>query len=193
MKKAVRLPYLAVSVLSLGVVGLAGFAPVVNAAPTTVTQPSTFTVNIAEGVGIDPADKPDGVDSALANVSLNLNARTTGVVTTGGSILNNTGVAATVTVEDADDNTNLVNGANNIPTKAGVLNATTASWGIQKGVAKVTDALVAVPAKGGAAIDVAPTNTTGKQNFTVTYGASSGDAVKGSYKDTLTYTMTAGN
>lgn len=193
MKKAVRLPYLAVSALSLGVVGLATFTPIANAAVQTSTKNSTFTVNVTEGAGIDPNDKA-GATSTLANVSLNLAARTTGVVTAGGSIYNNTGAAGTLTVKDQDADTNLVGDNGTIPTKAGKLAAATASWGIAKGsVAADSDdfrSMVAKDAENG--IDVAPAATTGKQNFVVTYGASSGDSQAGSYANTVVYTFTAG-
>lgn len=192
MKKAVRLPYLAVSALSLGVVGLATFTPIANAAVQTSTQNSTFTVNVTEGAGIDPNDK-GGATSTLANVSLNLAARQTGVVTAGGSIYNNTGTAGTLTVKDQDADTNLTGTAGNIPTKAGKLAAGTASWGIAKGTAAADADFTAMVGKDAAnGIDVAPTATTGKQNFVVTYGASSGDAQTGNYADTVVYTFTAG-
>lgn len=200
MKKVSTLPLLGVSVLSLGLVGLSVFTPVVNA---VTTADSTFNVTVDPGVGIvtptDPeTQKPAGADVTFKQTAtLKLQPATTGSTTFGGSIINNSGEAnLTLTDKDGDTGLNMGTDANKktIATADGAPTAAKASWAVAVG--KKTDqnlAFKAVPANNGTPINVL-TNQLGATDFYVTYAASAAaDTAPGTYTDTLTYTLTAIN
>lgn len=202
MKKTAKLPFLAVSALSLGVVGLSTLAPIAHADPSN-TLDSVFTVHVEDGAGIDPnpdpSKRPEGLDDNnsdnIANVNLTLKPVSTGARMAWGAVVNTTGNAGTLTVTDKDADLNLKAGDNKqiAPiAKTGKLNTTTASWGLFVGKGDATSDFSPVPAAGAQGL-VIDNNITGSKSFVVTYGASSDNATgRGDYTDTLVYTYTPG-
>lgn len=191
MKKSA---FLAVSALSLGVVGLAGFAPIINADATTSTTNATITVDVQGGLGIgtgDGANSQVGTDKTLSALNVNfgsINTHAAAEKSVEVAMTNNTGNTATMTLKDADKNTNLVSGGNTIPTNASISEGSSA-WGVKVD----TGAYQAMPASNGTAINVLSSNGTTETNIkaTVSYKVStSSTQAKGTYTDTVKYTAT---
>ena len=133
MKKSALL---AVSALSLGVVGLATFTPVVSAADTTFTGDATVTVKVDSTIGmggIDPDDVIPGQDNSVDMSAYNIDF---GTVKAGADIVedsadiamqNNTGKAGTLTLKAANTSLTGVTPTNTIAT--GVPTKGTSAWG----------------------------------------------------------------
>ena len=186
MKKSALL---AVSALSLGVVGLATFTPMVNAAPTTFTGNATVTVKVDATIGmgdIDPGDVKPGQDNTVDMSAYNINF---GTVKAGADIVednaniamqNNTGKAGTLTLKAT--NTSLTGSASNsIP--AGVPTKGRSAWGYK------TDGAYQAVTTGGA--QIANDSGTGPSHKNVTFGLSTADTqAADTYKGTVTYVYT---
>ena len=189
MKKSALL---AVSALSLGVVGLATFTPVVNAVDS-MTGDATVTVTVDEAISIggnenfDPEGGPDQDDNdAFANA---FNAQ---ISVKGGEfaqseqkqivINNNSGRGGTLTIKATDTNLNAV-GHSGAPIPAGTTtDGSASSWSY-----KVNDGAWTAVTTAGA--NVGTDNGTETSTFKVTYGASASKTqAAGQYQGTVTYT-----
>lgn len=176
MKKSALL---AVSALSLGVVGLAMCTPVVSA--ISETQDATITVNVAGTLGIGNA-----TPGAL-NVNINMNANDIKTQVSNIATTNNTGSTATLTVKDKDANTDLSAGAGKtIPTGTNVVKGTSA-WGIKVGAGGYQ----AMPNNVGTAISIGNDGGATTKSYAVTYGVSTSPTqAAGTYTDQIAYTLT---
>ena len=186
MKKSALL---AVSALSLGVVGLATFTPIVNAAPTTFTGNATVTVKVDSTIGmggIDPDDVIPGQDNTVDMSAYNINF---GTVKAGADIVeegvdiamqNNTGKNGTLNLKAT--NTSLTGSASNsIP--AGVPAKGTSAWGYK------TDSDYQAVTTGGA--QIASDAGTGPSSKHVTFGLSTADTqAADTYNGAVTYVYT---
>lgn len=189
MKKSALL---AVSALSLGLVGLSTFVPVVNAAYSTSGDAEVkVVVNEAFGIGTAEVKDASTWDTATANVdfgTIGVNAKAKDVAKTIYT-LNNSGSTATLTLADKDAETALVDGTKRIETGTGVA-AGTSAWGVKLPSASDYSKM---PATGETALTVG-TNASGDESsksFMVTYGVStSATQAAGTYTDTVTYSFT---
>ena len=180
MKKSALL---AVSALSLGVVGLATFTPMVSAidsAPATVS----VTIEGSLGVGVDGDDgSTQTLDVTFDNMSANdMKTKPATISTT-----NNTGQAATLSVKDSDATTALTSGDNTIPTNTNV-KAGVSAWGISVN----NDATyAAMPANTESALPIGSDEAATAKDFNVTYGVStSATQATGTYTDQIVYSFT---
>lgn len=176
MKKSALL---AVSALSLGVVGLAMCTPVVSA--ISETQDATITVNVAGTLGIGNA-----TPGAL-NVNINMNANDIKTQVSNIATTNNTGSTATLTVKDKDASTDLSAGAGKtIPTGTNVVKGTS-TWGIKVGAGSYQ----AMPNNAGTAISIGNDGGATTKSYAVTYGVSTSPTqAAGTYTDQIAYTLT---
>ena len=187
MKKSALL---AVSALSLGVVGLATFTPMVNAASTTFTGNATVTVKVDSTIGmggIDPDDVIPGQDNPVDMSAYNINF---GTVKAGADIVedsadiamqNNTGKAGTLTLKAANTSLTGVTPTNTIA--AGVPAKGKSAWGY-----KTDGAYQAVSTTGA---QIANDSGTGPSHKNVTFGLSTADTqAADTYKGTVTYVYT---
>lgn len=185
MKKSALL---AVSALSLGVVGLATFTPVVNAVTSgndTVTVKAKVSSNLTiGGEPVTPNEEDQDFNfSALAvdfgDVAPNATA-TEQVKTV--AINNNSGHSGALTVTGTD-----LTGSNNdtIPAAASV--ATGASgWSVKK-----TDGGNWLDISGGKTANVDSDTGTGSKTYSVTYGLGTDESqAAGTYNGSATYTYT---
>ena len=187
MKKSALL---AVSALSLGVVGLATFTPMVNAAPTTFTGNATVTVKVDSTIGmggIDPDDVIPGQDNTVDMSAYNIDF---GTVKAGADIAedsadiamqNNTGKAGTLTLKATDTSLTGATPTNTIP--AGVPAKGTSAWGYK------TDGAYQAVTTGGA--QIASDAGTGPSNKNVTFGLSTAKTqAADTYNGAVTYVYT---
>lgn len=190
MKKSALL---AVSALSLGLVGLSTFVPVANAAYST-TNDAEVKVVVSEAFGIGSSEVKDGGSTAWTGEdvdfgTIGVNAKATDVAKTIYTI-NNSGTSASLTLKDKDATTALTSGTDTIATGEGVA-AGTSAWGV-----KLPDANTysAMPASTGTALTVGTNSGSGDEtskSFTVSYGVStSATQAGGTYTDTVTYSFT---
>ena len=189
MKKSALL---AVSALSLGVVGLATFTPVVNAADTTATGDATVTVAVSEALSIGGEDITPGqnnpVDIFTTTMSVDFGSIKAGEAATpqtkSVTVNNNSGKAGALTVK-AKDNANLVNGTHSIPAGTSV-KAGTSAWGIS------TDSGATFKAPStDTPIPIGTDNGAESHKYDVTYGVSTAKTqAAGTYRGTVTYTYT---
>lgn len=187
MKKSVLL---AVSAMSLGLVGAAAFTPVVSAESDPASQEQTISVKVNGTLGIGGGSgavgTPQCIDMTTDAIDAN-SAKESAEQTVG--VTNNTGASATLTVTDKDENTNLVSDANGtIPTAgAASLTAGTSGWGFKGGqVAEYT----AMPANSGKALTVYTGSDTQKDTSVKIKVSTSTTQAAGTYKDTISYTLT---
>ena len=183
MKKSALL---AVSALSLGVVGLATFTPLAYAA--TTTQDATITVTVEGQIGIG---NEDGTALSDMDVNYTLSAndvkqdQTRTIKTT-----NNTGNDLTLTVKSKADDASLIgaNPGNKIPAGTNIA-AGTSAWGIKGGKLSNWTAVPAASA-GGLEIGNDASRVDGVETFEITYGVSTNATQPvDTYKDTITYTV----
>ena len=180
MKKSALL---AVSALSLGVVGLATFTPVVSAVEDT----ATVKVQIAGALGVNANEATVDLDTIIPGDTTNgVKTKTTTISTT-----NNTGTDATLTVKAT--NTNMTSGGNNIPTigAEGKLNPGTSAWGVNTSGATGATTTFKPMTTGGVTIGTDDDREDNQKDFTITYGASASvTQPSGSYQVGVTYTFT---
>ena len=183
MKKSALL---AVSALSLGVVGLATFTPVVSAVTSSSNATVSVTIEGTLGVGKDESGSAESLNVNFGTISAGDPVKT---VESTISTTNNTGGAATLTVKDADTNTNLTSGDENIPTSA-TITAGTSAWGIS---VNNDDTYAAMPSsEAGSGLTIGSDGAATTKDFTVKYGlATSATQAVGSYSDQIVYTFTA--
>lgn len=190
MKKSA---FLAVSALSLGVVGLAGFAPVINAATPSSTSTATVSVTVEGGLGLGTSEENAQVGN-VANSALDVNLGTISNNAVSAdqkktvAVTNNTTSGVTVTLQDNDTDTSLKNGANAIPTGTDIT-AGKSAWGVK---IAGDSSFRAMPSSTGTAITVIDTNATGTQTKDVTYKVSTNASqAPGNYSDVVKYTASA--
>jgi len=192
MKKSALL---AVSALSLGLVGLSTFVPVANATDSA-SGDAKVNVVVSEAFGIGTAEvkSASAWDAATADVdfgTIGVNAIAKDVAKTIYT-LNNSGSPATLTLADNDTVTALVDGTNKnqIESGTGVAEGTSA-WGVK--LLSKSDYSKMPPATGEAALTVGKNNSgdESSKSFMVTYGVStSATQAAGTYTDTVTYSFT---
>ena len=202
-----RSALLAVSALSLGVVGLASFAPVVSAVDAAV--------NLTVGTGGGMVTKPDGTATDNMNVTLTKGGKdvpanaVSDPATATVSAYNNAG-GYTLTLSDSGDNADLTASDNGktytIPTGTNIA-AGTAAWGVKlpnipngstaAEYSPADDAAwQAMPVKPTAdnhvtALTVANRGAAGSHTYHITFGASTAtNTHDGAYTNEVTYTYT---
>ena len=190
MKKSALL---AVSALSLGVVGLATFTPIVNAV-TTASGDATVTVSVGSAIGIGGETVPEGGENHqidMKEYNINFGTVTAGNVATEQDVTvvttNNTGTPGELSISAANTNLNGTGGATGATIPAG----TNISKGVSAWAYKVDDgAFQAVTT------DTAPIGTdsgNGTNETALKFGLSTAnDQAAGDYKGTITYTFTVG-
>lgn len=182
MKKSVLL---AVSAMSLGLVGAAAFTPVTHAEVSS-TQDATIsaTVNGTLGVGSkdDATFDANGLDVSVGTLNANdMKASDAKNVV----VSNNTGTDASLYIK-AKTSTDLTSNSNTIPASADV-KAGTSAWGYKADTASNYSAITTEDVKIGTA-------TSGKiTKVPVVFGVStSSTQAAGYYTGTVTYTVTQG-
>ena len=185
MKKSALL---AVSALSLGVVGLATFTPVVNAV-TSTTGDASVTVHVQEALAIGdipitPGTPDQSVDMSSMNVDFGDVKAGDAVkkVTKSVAINNNSGHAGILTIKAAD--TNLSGGAGkSIP--AGTVTGPASSWGYNVDGGDTFKAVTTDPAELG------QDSGTEQKTYSVTFGLITSETqAAGDYNGTVTYNYT---
>ena len=182
MKKSALL---AVSVLSLGVVGLATFTPLTYA---VTTQDATITVTGEGQIGIGHED-----GSALTGMDVNYTLSANDVKqdqTRTIKTTNNTQNNLTLSVKSKEGDASLtgVNPDNKIPTGTNIA-AGTSAWGIKGGDLSNWTAVPAASA-GGLEIGNDASRVDGVETFEITYGVStSATQPVDTYTDVITYTV----
>lgn len=187
MKKSALL---AVSALSLGVVGLATFTPLTYAA---TTQDATITVTVEGQVGIGNED-----GSALSNMNVNYTLSANDVrqdQTRTIKTTNNTDKNLTLTVKSNKDDASLTgtNPDNKIPAGTSVA-AGTSAWGIKGGNLSNWTAVPAASDADGLIIGDDASREDGVETFEITYGVSTNATQPvDTYTNTITYTVSQNN
>ena len=194
MKKSALL---AVSALSLGVVGLATFTPVVSAV-TSMTGDATVTVNVNSqlAIGDQPLDKgqEDQDDNGAFNVlSVDFGTVDANQVATEQpksiTIQNNSGKGGALTISAADANLTNADGVHKIPSTATAPAAGTSTWGVKSDMTGGTAG--AWKAVSSSPVTLGTDNGEGQTSYEVTYGLStSATQVSGKYNGSVTYTYT---
>ena len=194
MKKSALL---AVSALSLGVVGLATFTPVVNAV-TSMTGDATVTVNVSSQLAIGgqtitggQEDQDDhgafealSVDFGTVDANQVASEQTKSV-----AVQNNSGKDGALTISAADANLTNVDGVHKIPSTATAPAAGTSTWGVKSDMTGGTAG--AWKAVSSSPLTLGTDNGEGQVSYEVTYGLSTSDRqVSGKYSGSVTYTYT---
>ena len=181
---------LAVSALSLGVVGLATFTPLTYAA---TTQDATITVTVSGQIGIGNED-----GSALSNMNVNYTLSANDVrqdQTRTIKTTNNTASNLTLTVKSKEGDASLTgttNPENKIPAGTNI-KAGTSAWGIKGGDLSNWTAVPAASA-GGLEIGNDADRVDGVETFDITYGVSTNATQPvDTYTDVITYTVSPSN
>ena len=194
MKKSALL---AVSALSLGVVGLATFTPVVSAV-TSMTGDATVTVNVDSqlaigGETLQPGQPDQDDNGAFEALSVDFGTVDANQVaseqTKNIAIQNNSGKGGALTISATDANLTNVDGVHKIPSTASAPAAGTSTWGVKSdmtgGTAGAWKAVSSEP------VILGTDNGEGQTPYAVTYGLStSASQVSGKYNGSVTYTYT---
>ena len=194
MKKSALL---AVSALSLGVVGLATFTPVVSAV-TSMTGDATVTVNVSSqlaigGQPITGGQEDQDDNGAFEALSVGFETVDANAVaseqTKSIAIQNNSGKGGALTISATDANLTNVDGVHKIPSTANAPAAGTSTWGVKSdmpgGTAGAWKAVSSEP------VTLGTDNGEGQTFYGVTYGLStSAEQVSGKYNGSVTYTYT---
>ena len=196
MKKSALL---AVSALSLGVVGLATFTPVVNAATTaTGTATVAATVNQELAIGGQPItegqDNPTTAFGTAFGATFDLDANDEDLTSQNGkeiTIKNNSGHDGALTVSSQNPDMALAAGGDTIPANASVGTGASA-WAIKSDHAG--SQATSWTAVSSSPLTLGTDAGNGSAVYTVDYAAST-DAtqVAGAYSATITYTYTIQN
>ena len=194
MKKSALL---AVSALSLGVVGLATFTPVVNAV-TSMTGDATVTVNVNSqlAIGDQPLNKgQEDQDDNGAFEALSVNFGTVDAnqvaseQTKNIAVQNNSGKGGALTISAADANLTNADGVHKIPSTATAPTAGTSTWGVKSDMTGGTAG--AWKAVSSSPVTLGTDTGEGQTSYGVTYGLStSATQVSGQYNGSVTYTYT---
>lgn len=189
MKKSALL---AVSALSLGVVGLASFTPIAGAA----SQTSEVKVNVASALGIGSGEEGEGITTtdstdttALASLNVDFGTLKPGDSAQQKSITvrttNNTTTNGTLTATKAGASANLVKGSDVINFLKAAPSKATPGWSVQKSDGTFLDLDTT------ATVYSHPTGTIDKSEalkFDLTVPST---APNGDYKTTIKYQFTA--
>lgn len=194
MKKSALL---AVSALSLGVVGLATFTPVVNAV-TSMTGDATVTVNVSSqlaigGETLDPGQTNQDDNGAFEVLSVNFGTVGANQVATEQptniTVQNNSGKGGALTISAADANLTNADGVHKIPSTANAPAAGTSTWGVKSDMTGGTAG--AWKAVSSSPVTLGTDTGEGQTPYSVTYGLStSASQVSGQYNGSVTYTYT---
>ena len=194
MKKSALL---AVSALSLGVVGLATFTPVVSAV-TSMTGDATVTVNVDPQLAIGDQPLNPGQEDQDDNDAFNALSVDFGTVdanqvaseqTKSIAIRNNSGKGGALTISAADANLTNVDGVHKIPSTATAPAAGTSTWGVKSDMSGGTAG--AWKAVSSSPVTLGTDAGEGQTSYAVTYGLSTSDSqVSGKYNGSVTYTYT---
>jgi len=186
MKKSALL---AVSALSLGVVGLATFTPVVNAA-TSTTGDASVRVHIQEALAIGetpitPGTPDQSVDMSMMNVDFgNIKAGEVATKQTKTvSINNNSGHAGILTIKA--DSPNLSDSSSHTIPAGATIQAGTSAWGYSLDGGATYKAVTTEPAELGR------DSGAERKTYTVDFGLSTAETqASGDYNGTVTYNYT---
>ena len=194
MKKSALL---AVSALSLGVVGLATFTPVVSAV-TSMTGDATVTVNVDSQLAIGGQPITGGQEGQDDNGAFEALSVDFGTVdanqvaseqTKNIAIQNNSGKGGALTISATDANLTNVDGVHKIPSTATAPAAGTSTWGVKSDMTGGTAG--AWKAVSSSPVTLGTDNGEGQESYGVTYGLStSAGQVSGKYNGSVTYTYT---
>lgn len=194
MKKSALL---AVSALSLGVVGLATFTPVVSAV-TSMTGDATVTVNVSSQLAIGdqpltPGQEDQDDNGAFDALSVDFGTVDANQVATEQpksiAIQNNSGKGGALTISAADANLTNADGVHKIPSTATAPAAGTSTWGVKSDMTGGTAG--AWKAVSSSPVTLGTDNGEGQTSYEVTYGLStSATQVSGKYNGSVTYTYT---
>ena len=195
MKKSALL---AVSALSLGVVGLATFTPVVSAV-TSMTGDATVTVNVDSqlAIGDQPLNKgqENQEDNGAFKKALSVDFGTVDAnqvatpQTENIAIQNNSGKGGALTISAADANLTNADGVHKIPSTANAPAAGTSTWGVKSDMTGGTAG--AWKAVSSSPVTLGTDTGEGPASYAVTYGLStSASQVSGKYNGSVTYTYT---
>ena len=203
MKKSALLAVSALSLgvvglaTSLGVVGLATFTPVVSAAGTTATGTATIAANVSQELAIGGEPINAGQDNPVnafntfgATFSLDANAED--LTSQNGkevSIKNNSGHDGALTVSSQKPDMTLTEGGSDtIPAKASV-GAGTSAWAIKS--ANSGSQATSWTAVTTGTLTLGTDTGSGLTKYIVDYAASTDETqVAGDYSTTITYTYT---
>ena len=194
MKKSALL---AVSALSLGVVGLATFTPVVSAVDTTATGTATIAATVQQELAIGGNTITAGQDNPVTAFStfgatFDLDANDEDLTSQNGkevSIKNNSGHDGALTVNSQNPDMTLAEGGSDtIPANASVGTGTSA-WAIKS--ANSGSQATGWTAVASSALTLGTDSGNGLTRYIVDYAASTDEnQVAGSYSTTITYTYT---
>ena len=194
MKKSALL---AVSALSLGVVGLATFTPVVSAV-TSMTGDATVTVNVNSKLAIGdetlhPGQTDQDDNGAFEVLSVDFGSVAANAVaseqTKNIAIQNNSGKGGALTISATDANLTNVDGVHKIPSTATAPAAGTSAWGVKSDMTGGTAG--AWKAVSSSPVTLGTDAGEGQTSYEVTYGLSTSAAqVSGKYNGSVTYTYT---
>lgn len=194
MKKSALL---AVSALSLGVVGLATFTPVVSAV-TSMTGDATVTATVNSQLAIGdetlhPGQTDQDDNGAFEVLSVDFGSVAANAVaseqTKNIAIQNNSGKGGALTISAADANLTNVDGVHKIPSTASAPAAGTATWGVKSDMTGGTAG--AWKAVSSSPVTLGTDKGEGQASYAVTYGLStSASQVSGKYNGSVTYTYT---
>ena len=194
MKKSALL---AVSALSLGVVGLATFTPVVSAV-TSMTGDATVTVNVSSQLAIGDQPLTPGQEDQDDNGAFNALSVDFGTVDANQvateqpksiAIQNNSGKGGALTISAADANLTNADGVHKIPSTATAPAAGTSTWGVKSDMTGGTAG--AWKAVSSSPVTLGTDKGEGQTSYEVTYGLStSATQVSGKYNGSVTYTYT---
>lgn len=194
MKKSALL---AVSALSLGVVGLATFTPVVSAV-TSMTGDATVTVNVNSQLAIGdetlhPGQTDQDDNGAFEALSVDFGSVAANAVaseqTKNIAIQNNSGKGGALTISATDANLTNVDGVHKIPSTATAPAAGTSTWGVKSDMTGGTAG--AWKAVSSSPVTLGTDKGEGQTSYAVTYGLSTSDRqVSGKYNGSVTYTYT---
>ena len=192
MKKSALL---AVSALSLGVVGLATFTPVVSAV-TSMTGNATVTANVSSKLAIGDQTLNPGQenqeDNGAFGKALNVDLGTVAAnavaseQTKNIAIQNNSGKDGALTISAADANLTNADGEHTIPSTSTAPAAGTSTWGYY-----LDDASTTWKAVTEAGDSIHTDAGTGPSEQKITFGMSAGNTqASGTYTGDITYTYT---
>ena len=194
MKKSALL---AVSALSLGVVGLATFTPVVSAV-TSMTGDATVAVNVDSQLAIGGQPITGGQTGQDDNGAFEALSVDFGTVdanqvaseqTKNIAIQNNSGKGGALTISATDANLTNADGVHKIPSTASAPAAGTSTWGVKSDMTGGTAG--AWKAVSSSPVTLGTDTGEGQTSYGVTYGLStSATQVSGQYNGSVTYTYT---
>ena len=194
MKKSALL---AVSALSLGVVGLATFTPVVNAV-TSMTGDATVKVNVSSKLAIgdetlQPGQEDQDDNGAFDALSVDFGTVAANAVaseqTKNIAVQNNSGKDGALTISAADANLTNADGEHKILSTDTTPVAGTATWGVKSDMTGGTAG--AWKAVSSSPLTLGTDAGEGQTSYAVTYGLSTSETqVSGEYNGSVTYTYT---